>query len=115
MFRRSGVLYVGACQMSAWETRARIASVKSHSLYPLPRTGTTPEQLEQWGQIGLALAEQDALQEVRLLTADGEEGVVAVGHELSRQQSGECDGQVQEWTERGLVVKSFAHAEARER
>jgi transposase len=115
MLRRSGVLYVGDCKMSAWETRARISSVNSHYLCPLPRTGTTPEQLEQWVQTALTLAEQDAVQEVRLLNADGEEGLVAIGHELSRQQAGECDGQFQEWTERVLVVKSFAHADAQER
>ncbi|MCP3885400.1 MAG: hypothetical protein GY700_07975, partial [Propionibacteriaceae bacterium] len=91
MLRRSGVLYVGDCKMSAWETRARIASVNSHYLCPLPRTGTTPEHLEQWVQTALTLTEQDALQEVRLLNADGEEVLVAIGHELSRQQAGECD------------------------
>jgi transposase len=115
MLRRSGVLYVGDCKMSAWETRARIASVNSQYLCPLPRTGTTPEQLEQWVQAGLDLAERNALQEVRLLNADAEEVVVAAGHDVTRQQSGELDGQHQEWTERVLVVKSFAHAEARER
>jgi transposase len=89
--------------------------VNSQYLCPLPRTGTTPEQLEQWVQTGLDLAERNALQEVRLLNADAEEVVVAAGHEVTRQQSGELDGQHQEWTERVLVVKSFAHAEARER
>jgi transposase len=115
MLRRSGVVYVGDCKMSAWETRARIASVNSQYLCPLPRTGTTPELLEQWVQTGLALAERHALQEVRLLNADGEEEVVAAGHEVTRQPSGELDGEPQEWTERVLVVKSFAHAEAQER
>ncbi len=115
LLKRQSVLYVGDCKMSAWETRARIASVQSHYLCPLPRTGTTPELLEQWVQAALVLAERDALEEVRLLTADGEEGLVAVGHGLVRQQSGECDGQPQEWTERVLVVKSFAHAEAQKR
>ncbi|MCP3886677.1 MAG: DUF4277 domain-containing protein, partial [Propionibacteriaceae bacterium] len=115
MLRRSGVLYVGDCKMSAWETRAHIVSVTSHSLCPLPRTGTTPKQLEQWVQTALTLAEQDALQEVCLLNTDGEEVVVAAGHEVTRQQSGKLDGHQQEWTERVLVVTSFAHAEAQDR
>lgn len=115
MLKRQGILYVGDCKMSAWETRARITGVKSQYLCPLPRTGTTPELLEQWVQAGIALAEQDALQKVRVLNADEEEVVVAAGHEVSRQQSGELDGHTQTWTERVLVVKSFTHAAQQER
>jgi transposase len=115
MLARPGVLYVGDCKMSAWETRARIVSVNSQYLCPLPRTGTTPELLEQWVHAALVLDEQQALEAVRLPTTDGDEVVVAVGHELSRLQSGECDGQRLEWTERVLVVKSFAHADAQTR
>lgn len=115
MLRRTGVLYVGDCKMSAWKTRARIVSMNSQYLCPLPRTGMTPELLEEWVQTGLELAERNALQEVRLLNADDEEVVIAAGHDLTRQQSGECDGQFWEWTERVLVVKSFAYADAQER
>ena len=115
MLKRQGVLYVGDCKMSAWETRARITGVKSQYLCPLPRSATTPEQLEQWVQTGIALAEQDALHEVRLLNADEKEVVVAAGHEVTRQQSGEVDGRPYEWTERVLVVKSFRHAAQQQR
>ncbi len=115
MLARQNVLYVGDCKMSAWETRARIANAGSQYLCPLPRTGTTPEMLEQWVQAALIQDEQDALDAVRLTTTDGDEVVVAVGHELSRLQSDECEGQLVEWTERVLVVKSFAHADAQQR
>jgi transposase len=115
MLARQGVLYVGDCKMSAWVTRARIVNAGSQYLCPLPRTGMTPELLEQWVQIALELDEQHALQDVRLPTADGEDTVVCVGHELVRPQVGECDGQPLEWRERVMVVKSFAHADAQQR
>ncbi len=115
MLKRQGVLYVGDCKMSAWETRARITGVKSQYLCPLPRNATTPEQLEEWVQSGIALAEQNALHEVRISNAEEDEVVVAVGHEVTRQQSGEVDGRPYEWTERVLVVKSFTHAAQQQR
>jgi transposase len=115
MLARQGVLYVGDGQMSAWDTRARIVSAQSQSLCPLPRTGTTPERLAQWGQAALKHDDQQALEEVRVLTADGDERLVAVGDELSQFRSGECDKQPIDWLERVLIVKSFAHADAQQR
>lgn len=115
MLRRQGVLYVGDCKMSAWDTRARIANAQSRYLCPLPRTGSTPELLEQWVREALEREEQGALEAVCLKTADDDEKVLAVGHELSRLQSGDCDGQRREWTERVIVVKSFASADAQQR
>jgi len=115
MLKRTGVLYVGDCKMSAWKTRARIVSLNSQYLCPLPRTGMTPELLEKWVQTGLELAERNALQDVLLLNADDDDEVIAVGYDVTRQQSGECDGQFWEWTERVLVVKSFAYADAQKR
>lgn len=115
MLGRQGVLYVGDCKMSAWETRARIMMAGSQYLCPLPRTGTTPELLEQWVHAALRHDEQESLEPVHVCTADGDEVVVAVGDELSRLQSGECDGQPVAWTERVIVVKSFAYADAKQR
>jgi transposase len=115
MLGRQGVLYVGDCKMSAWETRARIVTAGSQSLCPLPRTGTTPELLEQWARDALPREEQGSLEPVRVTSADGEDKVVAVGHELFRRHTGECDGQLTEWTERVIVVKSFAYADAQQR
>ncbi|MCP4400788.1 MAG: hypothetical protein GY801_26235 [bacterium] len=115
MLKRQGVLYVGDCQMSAWETCARMTGVKSQYFCPLPRNATTPEQLEQWVQSGIALAEQDALHKVRISNADEADVLVAAGHEVTRQQSGEVDGRSYEWTERVLMVKSFSHAAQQQR
>lgn len=115
MLKRQDVLYVGDCKMSAWKTRARMTGAKSQYLCPLPRTGTTPEQLDQWVQTGLVLAEQDGLDEVCLLNAHGEEVTVATGHEVLRQQAGEVDGRRHTWTERVFVVKSFTHAAQQQR
>lgn len=104
MLARQGVLYVGDCKMSAWETRARMVTSGSQYLCPLPRTGSTPEKLEQWVRDALNREEQGALEPVRVTTADGDEKDIAVGHELSCLQTGECDGQRIEWTDRKSVV-----------
>ena len=115
MLARQGVLFVGDCKMSAWDTRARIASSRSLYLCPLPQTGTTPERMEQWVQTALKSDEQQALEAVRVLRANGDADVVAVGHELSRRLSGDCDGLPVDWLERVIVVKSFAYADAQQR
>ena len=115
MLRRQGVLYVGDCKMSAWETRARIVTAGSQYLCPLPRTGTTPEQLEQWVRDALVREEQGLLETVCVTTVDGDEQDIARGHEISCTQTGECDGQRIEWTERVIVAKSFAFADAQQR
>ncbi len=115
VLEKQGVLYVGDCKLSAFETRLHIKGLKSHYLCPLPQTGKTPEAMETWVRDGIALAEKKGLREVVVKHAKDEEVVVAAGYEVARQQSGEVNGEELEWTERVLVVKSFKHAKQQER
>jgi transposase len=115
VFQKHGVLYVGDCKLSAFETRLHIKGLKSHYLCPLPQTGKTPEAMEEWIRDGIALAKKKELGEVVVKNAKDEEVVVAAGYEVERQQSGLVNGEEIEWTERVLVVKSFNHAKQQER
>jgi transposase len=112
---RHGVLYVGDCKLSAFETRLHIRGLEGHYLCPLPQTGKTPEAMAEWVRDGIALAKEGELQQVIVKDAKGEEVVVAAGYEVERQHSGEVNAQELAWTERVLVVKSFNHAEQQER
>jgi transposase len=108
--RTSGVLYVGDCKLSAFETRVHIKGFNSFYLCPLPQTGKTPEAMEAWIREGIALAKTHDLREVVVATAKHEEQVVAAGYEVDRQQTGTVNGEEVTISERVLVVKSFTHA-----
>jgi transposase len=47
-FQRPGLLCVGDCQMSAFDTRASLAQHQDCSWSPLPLTGATAETMEAW-------------------------------------------------------------------
>jgi transposase len=115
VLQHHGVLYVGDCKLSAWETRGHIKGLKSHYLCPLPQTGNTPEAMAGWVREGIARAKQQALRNVVVTHANDEEVVVAAGYEIEHQQSGVVNGEQIAWTERVLVVKSFNHATQQER
>jgi transposase len=115
VLQKSGLLYVGDCKLSAFETRGHLRALGSHDLCPLPQTGKTPEAMEEWIRDGIALAKPKDLGEVVVNNANDEEGVVAAGSEVERQQSGVVNGEKLAWTERVLVVKSFNHAAQQER
>ena len=113
--QRQGVLYVGDCKLSAFETRLHIRGLGGHYLCPLPQTGKTPEDMAAWVQDGIARAKKHALSEVVIKDGNGDDVVVAAGYEVERQHSGAVSGEEIEWTERVLVVKSFKHATQQER
>jgi transposase len=115
VLERRGVLYVGDCKLSAFETRVHIKGLGGHYLCPLPQTGKTPEAMAEWIRDGIALAQAGELQDVIVTDATGEEVVVAAGYEVERQQSGMVNAQELEWTERVLVVKSVNHADQQKR
>jgi transposase len=114
VLQKQGVLYVGDCKLSAFETRLHIKSLKSHYLCPLPQTGKTPEEMEAWVREGIALAKNAQLQEVMGKNANEDVIVMAAGYEVERQQSGVVNGEEIAWTERVLIVKSSSHARQQE-
>jgi transposase len=113
--QKTGVLYVGDCKLSAFETRLHIRGLTSHYLCPLPQTGKTPEAMKTWVREGIVRAKTQELSEVVITNAKNEEVVVAAGYEVARQQSGVVNGEAIAWSERVLVVKSFSHASQQER
>ena len=115
VLEKHGVLYVGDCKLSAFETRLHIKGLAGHYLCPLPQTGKTPEAMAEWVCEGIALAKAKELQDVVVTDAKGEDVVVAAGYEVERQQSGMLNGEELEWTERVFVVKSVNHAKQQER
>jgi transposase len=115
VLQKPGILYVGDCKLSAFETRGHIKGLKSSYLCPLPQTGKTPEAMKEWIREGIARSKKKALREVVVNNANDEEVVVAAGYEVDRQQSGVVNGEEIAWTERVLVVKSFNHATQQER
>lgn len=106
---KKGIMYVGDCKMSAIETRAYIVNQENHYLSPLPLTGTTAIDMENWTDVGVEKDLNYNLEMVRRLDDSGFEALIAAGYEFEREQSAIVDEEVS-WTERVLVVKSPAHA-----
>jgi transposase len=96
---RQGLLYAGECKMAALATRAEIAAHHDVSLMPLPLTGETATQGEQWITAIVAGA-----QEATLLW----EGTrwLGAGYEFERPLHAMGDGAPVCWTERVQVVRS---------
>ena len=55
-----GLLFVGDCKMSAWETRAYLARHQDFYLSPLPLTGATAEAMDAWITAGVTQGEMGA-------------------------------------------------------
>ena len=100
---KHGLLYVGDSKMSALETRADIASHGDYYLMPLPFTGKTREQVEDW-----ISAVVDGEQCAHLIW--NQERLIGGGYEFERSLSTEVSGQHVEWTERVQLVRSVSLA-----
>ena len=110
-----GFLVVGDCKLGSLENRATIADGKGTYLCPLPMSGHTPKEIEQWvldpihrpRPIRLAQSKDD----------DEDNEPIAEGFEVSI----ECSWQDPttkvkvRWTERRLLVRSYAHADSQNR
>jgi transposase len=96
---RQGLLYAGDCKMAALATRAEIAAHHDFYLVPLPLTGETATQVEQWITAIVASA-----QEATLLW-DGKRWLGA-GYEFERLLHARVAGEPVCWTERVQVVRS---------
>ena len=107
-FQRPGLLFVGDCKMSAFDTRAYLAKHQDWYLSPLPLTGTTAEAMDAWITTGVKKSEAGELERIWRTNDRGHKGLAAEGYEIART-CGAPDGDV-EWSERVLVVRSPMHA-----
>jgi len=98
-----GLLYAGDAKMAALGTRAHLAFHQDYYVVPLPLTGTTAREFEQWVD---ACVEGE--QTATLVWDD--ERLIATGYEFERTQTAVVEAQSITWTERVLVVRSSALA-----
>jgi transposase len=99
-----GLLFVGDCKMSARAIRAHIHHLGHHYLCPLAQTGKTGEEMLAWIQAANAGARER--QTVYVENDQGERKVLVEGYAFERLVKAAINGEVKEWTERVLVVRS---------
>ena len=109
---QSGLLFVGDCKMSAWDTRVYLVGHQHVYLSPLPLTGATAEAMEAWITEGVAQGETGELERIFRTNARGHEVLAAEGYEFERTC---CAPEGEKgWTERVLVMRSPRHAAQQE-
>ncbi|SLM30106.1 transposase [Desulfamplus magnetovallimortis] len=109
--KKPGLLFSGDCKMSSLGIRYHLVSTGHHYLCPLPLTGKTADEMEQWITQGIEKNEGDILTSVFRENDKGEQLLTANGYELDRLQLFEKDGKEIQWEERVLVIHSPAHAD----
>ncbi|OGO27152.1 MAG: hypothetical protein A2Z16_15305 [Chloroflexi bacterium RBG_16_54_18] len=102
-----GLLFVGDCKMSALSVRVHIHHLGHHYLCPLAQTGKTGEEVVTW--IQAADDGQHELQAVSIENDQGERKLLAEGYGFERLVKAEIGGEIKEWTERILVVRSESY------
>ena len=107
---QAGLLFVGDCKMSALATREHLHHLKHHYLSPLALMGNTAKDRVEW--IQAANDGKHTLQPVYVENAKGERRMVAEGYEFERTIQAEVDGEVREWSERVLVVRSESYRQS---
>ena len=105
-----GVLYIGDCKMAATATRGEVAAVGDYYLCPLPSTQLATGELLSYLQPVWSGIKQ--LTEVEYTYADGKTKKIAVGYEISAPRTTNIAGVEVTWSERQLVVRSLAAAQA---
>jgi transposase len=107
-----GLLFVGDCKMSAWETRAYLARHQDFYLSPLPLTGATAEAMEAWITVGVTQGEMGELERIMRTNDRGHKVLAAEGYEFERTCEALGDaGDATPWRERVLVMRSPMHAD----
>ncbi len=106
---KKGLLFVGDCKMSALETRAHVVGQQHFYLSPLPLTGTTAKEMQDWITEGIGKDRAGELVLIFRQTDRAEEVLAAGGYEFERC-CGLAEGDAA-WTERVLVVRSPAYAD----
>ena len=99
MVDRRGLLYMGDSKMAAKEIRSSIVAHEDYYLFPLPRTGETHQQIEQWIS-AIVDGEQTAT-----LIWEGDQ-LLGGGYEFERVVCAEVGDKQLRWTERVGVVRS---------
>jgi transposase len=99
-----GLLFVGDCKMSALSIRAHIHHLGHHYLCPLAQTGKTGEEMSEW--IQAANNGKHDFQMIYRENDKGERKLLAEGYEFERLVKAEIGGEIEEWMERVLVVRS---------
>ena len=107
--QREGLLFVGDCKMSAWDTRVHLRGLGQHYLAPVPLVGTTAQELPAW--IEAAVTGAVVLTSIYAPDALPDAEPLAEGYELSRPCTAQVGDRTLEWSERVLVVRSRAHAQ----
>lgn len=107
--QREGLLFVGDCKMSAWDTRVHLRGLGQHYLAPVPLVGTTAQELPAW--IEAAVTGTVVLTSIYAPDALPDAEPLAEGYELSRPCTAQVGDRTLEWSERVLVVRSRAHAQ----
>ncbi len=106
---KKGLLFVGDCKMSALETRAHVVGQQHFYLSPLPLTGTTAKEMQDWITEGIGKDRAGELVLIFRQTDRAEEVLAAGGYEFERC-CGLAEG-AEVWTERVLVVRSPTYAD----
>jgi len=102
-----GLLFVGDCKMSALSIRAHIHHLGHHYLCPLAQTGKTGEEMSEW--IQAANNGKHDFQMIYRENDKGERKLLAEGYEFERLVKAEIGGEIEEWMERVLVVRSESY------
>ena len=107
--KRQGLLYAGDCKMAALATRADIAAHGDFYLMPLPRTGETAAEWDNW--IEEVLGDPHGAQKLYREEDDGKRRQFARGQQWEEERRGLVAGKEFVWTERVQVVQPLALAE----
>jgi transposase len=108
----AGLLFVGDCKMSAWETRAYLARHQDLYLSPLPLTGATAEAMDAWITAGVTQSERGALDRIMRTNDRSQKVLAAEGYEFARTcEAPGAAGAPGTWRERVLVMRSPMHAD----
>ena len=116
---KPGLLFCGDCKMSALAIRIHIATHGHLYLSPLPLTGHTAEEMEEWISKGMVKDMEGALELVFRENDRNKTVLAAAGYEFERElpvpkKEGE-ESPEERVKERVLVIRSPAHAEQQAR
>jgi transposase len=110
---QTGLLYVGDSTLGTLGNRAALQHAGDHYLCPLGAVHLPAATLAE--RVDAALDDPAALMPIHRRADDGSLAVIAHGTEQAVTVTTTLDGQTVTWTERHLLVRSQAHAQAQVR